>query len=557
MERAPVGIGKTDMNNRLIASGLGIALLSLCATARAAEGQKAADEPQIRVVPDTQELVIVGVLGGEPSLIGEVTLLSNVAVPELIFRASDFHKEAGGDKRSANETIARAQIQPTPSTIALRADTPQDVAVKFSNLKQPGDYTGSIEFLLPQHGMSAAVHLALRLHVAEAPRLGLRKGSDSINIQLVNCSLLGCYLREKLFKAYGAEKYSLPLDNQSILAFRLTGIAASASGERHHLSTGNAITVPALGDIPPEPIVNIPFQIERGDLVPDHYVGDFQLRIPEKGDPLKIPLEINVRSAPELSIIVLIAGILLGRMIKYMKDKGTPQSDLLRQLLQIQARAAQDPGDLGLLQHMLQQARTDINEMRLDGAKSDLGLIENRLMLLSRLRFLESLLAPRAADVGVVAVLANIATARNQISLGADPTATAAQIETQVQGLAAPAGVTNPAARAIEVAAATSVRGAAGFAAAAPRAAQMVTLFRRTVAMLTGHPDALRADITLWFLRPLAWVVLVALLTLTGFIQLYLKNPIFGADAVSDYFGLLVWATGADVAGRTLSNFKG
>jgi hypothetical protein len=537
--------------------GVVLALLSLCIAARAAEGQKAAEEPQIRVVPDTQELVISGVPGSEPSLIGEITLLSNVAVPELIFRASDFHKEAGADKRNTSETIARTQIQVIPSNIVLRADTPQDVAVKFSNLKQPGDYTGSVEFLLPQHGMTATVHLAIRLRVAEAPRLGVRKGSESINVHLVNRSVLGCYLLEKLFKGCGAEKYSLPLDNQSILPFRVTGIAASASGERHHLSTGNAIIIPALGDIPPDPIVNIPFQIERGDLVPDHYVGDFQLRIPEKADPLKIPLEINVSSAPELPVIVLIVGILLGRMIKYMKDKGTPQSDLLRQLLQIQARAAQDQRDLGLLQHMLQQARTDINELRLDSAKSDLALIENRLTLLSRLRYLESLLAPRAADEGVAAVLANIATARNQISLGADPTAIATQIETQVQGLAAPAGVANPAARAIEVAAATSVRGAAGFAAAAPPAVPKATLFRRTVAMLTGHPDALRADITLWFLRPLAWVVLVALLTLTGFIQLYLKNPIFGADAVSDYFGLLVWATGADVAGRTLSNFKG
>jgi hypothetical protein len=39
--------------------------------------------------------------------------------------------------------------------------------------------------------------------------------------------------------------------------------------------------------------------------------------------------------------------------------------------------------------------------------------------------------------------------------------------------------------------------------------------------------------------------------------QLYVKNPIFGANLISDYFGLLVWATGSDVASRTLSNFKG
>jgi hypothetical protein len=239
-----------------------------------------------------------------------------------------------------------------------------------------------------------------------------------------------------------------------------------------------------------------------------------------------------------------------------MKDKGTPQSDLLLQFLQVQARAAQDPTDLGLLQHMLQQARTDIEQMRLDAAKTELPIIENRLTLLSRLRFLDALLRPRLGDPGVAAVLTNIDSARNQISLGSDPSATATLIESQVQSLAPPAGTANPAARAIEMAAATGVRGAAKpFATEVPQ--KPLSRFRRAVAMITGHPDALRADITLWFLRPLAWLVLILLLTLTGFIQLYLKNPIFGADVVSDYFGLLVWATGSDVAGRTLSNFKG
>jgi hypothetical protein len=48
-------------------------------------------------------------------------------------------------------------------------------------------------------------------------------------------------------------------------------------------------------DIPAKPIVTIPLLIKNGALVPDHYLGDIQFRIPGKDEPLKIPLEINVR----------------------------------------------------------------------------------------------------------------------------------------------------------------------------------------------------------------------------------------------------------------------
>jgi hypothetical protein len=505
-----------------------------------------AEDPRITIVPETKEVVIAGRPGSDLSLTGQITLLSNQAVPELIFRPTDLRPEVG------TETIARAQIQLVPSNIALRADTPQDVIFKIANLKRPGEYFGSIDFLLPQHGLTSAIHATLKLRVDETPKLSVRAGSERIKVQLVNCSWLGCLLRRK-DKVSPKENYSFPLDNGSLLPFSLVG-DASAAGDTHHRSTGDSIQLLLPTEFPSTPIINIPFTVASGDLTPDHYVGDVQLRIPGKDDPIKIPLELNVSTGPVLPILGLVVGILFGRFIKYMKDKGTPQSDLLRQLLQIQTRVAHDPADLGLLQHMLQQLRMDIDQMRLDIAKTELAIVESRLVLLSRLRFLETQLTPRATDPGVAPLLSNVALARNQISLGVDPTATANQIETEVQNLPPPAGIAKEAARALDT---TGVLSAASLATALPAPEPPVSRFRRAVAMITGHPDVLRANVTLWFLRPLAWVLLISLLTVTGFIQLYLKNPIFGADATSDYFGLLVWAAGSDVAGRTLSNFRG
>jgi hypothetical protein len=515
-----------------------------------------AQEPQIQLVPAEKEVILTGRPGNDLTLTKRITLLADNDVSELLFRPGDLRLDGGTD------IISRSQIQLVSGANSLKdlkAKTPQDVDFKVSSLKVPGTYSGSIDFVQPQHGLTPAVHFAFKLHVDETPKLSTRNGSTTIKAQIVNCFPgIGCYLSDKLYKSGRIEDHSFPLDNASLAPFTLLGSAAAAYGDLNHGNTGNSMQLDPSQQVQPLPIVTIPFKIISGALTPDHYVGDVQLRIPGKDEPLKIPLELNVKMGPELPILFVIIGILFGRFIKYMKEKGVPQSDLLRQLLQVHARAAQDPQNLGLLQHMLEQTRADIDQMRLDNAKSGLALINNRLTLLSRLRYLETLLAPRSADEGVAAILNNIATARNQISLGADPTATANQIETQVQGLPPPAGAANPAARALEVAAATGVRGAASFTVSpAPAVQQRPSRLRRTVAMLTGHSDALRADLTLWFLRPLAWIVLILLLTATGFLQLYTKNPTFGADFVSDYFGLLVWGTGADVASRTLSNFKG
>jgi hypothetical protein len=109
----------------------------------------------------------------------------------------------------------------------------------------------------------------------------------------------------------------------------------------HHLNAGGSLILDVPRAIDSKPIVTINLKVSRQELTPDHYVGDVEVRIPGKDEPLKIPLEVNVRTGPELPILILLLGIAFGRLVKYMQDKGTPQSDLLLQLFQIEARARQ------------------------------------------------------------------------------------------------------------------------------------------------------------------------------------------------------------------------
>jgi hypothetical protein len=163
-----------------------------------------AQDAIIQPVPFTQrDVILVGRPGNDNILIGRITLLSNKALPELLFRPSDLERKDGA------EVISRLQIQPVSSVkLSLVENTPQDFDFKVSGLKTPGIYIGTIDFLLPRLGTAAAIHLGLRVQAEEVPKVSLRKGSDSLKIQIINCSPLRCFVGKRLFKDGLLENYS-------------------------------------------------------------------------------------------------------------------------------------------------------------------------------------------------------------------------------------------------------------------------------------------------------------------------------------------------------------
>ena len=538
-----------------------VVFLAACialAPCRAQGTQDASKDAKISLVPAAPEVIVMGYPESDGSLTGRITLLADQKVDTLIFHPSDLLHT--GDL----QILSRTQIKLVAGGPGLAQNTEQDFDFKVSGIKFPGTYTGSLEFLQANHGTSAALRVPLKLIVQEVPSLSVRSGSEPVRVQLTNCSWLRCIIGRQFGAVASRDNtlprdYSFPLNNDSQLKFTLTG-SVSAVGDTRRQETGDSVTLKSPIDVQPIPIISVAFQIASGGLAPDHYAGEFRLRIPGKKDMLQIPLQLDVRDGPELAVLILMVGILLGRFSKYMNEVGTPQSDLLKQLLQLQSRAQQDASDYELLQPSFREARLSIDSLKLDAAKATLALIDNRLTLIARLRYLATLLTTRSDEDQVKAILLKIATARNSIALGTDPTDIAKQIEDAVKVLPPPEGVQNPTgSNTLELAAAGSVRSAAKASAniteeSAP--ARPPSWQRRLTSLITGHSDALRADVTLWFLRPLAWIILILMLVGTGFMQLYWKDPCFGANSVADYFGLLLWGMGSDVAGRTLTNFK-
>src|SRR5262249_23967188 len=72
----------------------------------------------------------------------------------------------------------------------------------------------------------------------------------------------------------------------------------------------------------------------------------------------------------------------------------------------------------------------------------------------------------------------------------------------------------------------------------------------RTLEVLAGAASLpIRANSSLWLGL---FVVLLIILSLSGFYALYVKMPTFGSDAFFDYLGLFMWGLTADVTQRTL-----
>jgi hypothetical protein len=501
----------------------------------------------IRVLaPDNDRIIIHGRIGDDSSFSKRISLISDQTVPELIVRPGDLDRDGGGG------SIARTQVQTASSNkVALVENTPYDLDFKVTGVKVPGSYNGALYFLLPKHGTTDATHVSVQVIADSTSKLQVRKGSESVKVQIVDCSHVGCLLSSFLDPAALRSKYAIPFDNSDSGQFLVDGSLA-ASGEHNWGEVTGALTLGLPTTVPAKPIITIPLTVSNTHLTPDHYVGDIQLRTPGQDMPLKVPLEVNVKSGPVVPILVLLIGVLTGRLVKYMKDKGTPQADLLLQLHQLEMRASQSPTDEYLVRPNLDTASLHIKQMQLSDAQADLAKVASLLTLLARLRYLEMVLEPRQGEAPVAAILALIAQARGVIGVGGDPTSIATQIETSVNSLPAP--TTSPGGTTREMTIARSVSQAVvGVVKPQPATKRRGV---RAVAFLTGYDESARAEVTLWFLRPLLWLLLLAALLIVGLQQLYLKDPSFGSAAFSDYFGLFVWATSADVASRTISTLR-
>jgi hypothetical protein len=450
----------------------------------------------------------------------------------------------------------------------LDANTPKYIAFKITGVKDPGTYSGNLYFFEPGKGTTAAVTVPIRLIVHSDPAVALCKGSDSITLQFVQCSWVGCTLAgmmepeavlESRLESQG-EFRSICLVNRSRETFSISGaLQGRGVTNKETLGTSLAIDTSKLEKVEPKSnFVNIPVLFAHAP-VADHYIGSIDLISADK--PLvTVPLDVYVKSGPFVPLLVLFFGTLLGRLLKYLKEKGQPQSDLLLALYQTEGRIAVSPLDQVLLQPMIDDVKSEIYAMQLDAAKTHLAAIQNRWMLLKSLRDLETTLDTQKAEPAVLTILNNIQSARQLIGAKQDAPAAAAvaKIQTDVGNLHTTAiAVASPQMAMFSLARSQAKRSAViASIGAKPEQLGKLPWWAKVLRLVTGATDAFLAEVTLWLVRPLVFLLLVLALCFLGMEQLYLKNAMFGSNPLSDYFGLFIWAISSDVASRSLSNLK-
>ena len=248
----------------------------------------------------------------------------------------------------------------------------------------------------------------------------------------------------------------------------------------------------------------------------------------------------------------------MGRLFKYMQEKGNPQADARKKVYQLEADLKHaHPDDQTLLEGMVKKARDLVYRQQLEAANTQVTVVESRLGVLTQLRSLETSFKEKGEETPDK-VIEQIDQAREDIRLENDGAAKAIleqMIETlqQMPARRGEADDSEAMKKTLSNAAASLAQNARRLA-IAPHPPTWSDHLQRVLIDLAGLSDLVRAEATYWFVRPFLYGTLLVGLTIVGLNTLYIeKGETFGARPLSDYLGLLLWGLSADVASRSLS----
>ncbi len=386
------------------------------------------------------------------------------------------------------------------------------------------------------------------------------ENSDRIHLDLVNCSgWADCLLsRMVLPNSMQVDTYQLWFENGSATPI---GVAQTATIARGQL-TGYQLTENNLGlkesnqTLLGNQITRLNLQVNRLQIPPDHYDGKVFFMLKDGNTRLTLPVTLNVRSGPLLPVFALFLGVVLGRLLKYMQARGGPQADKLKLINRLEADLnALHPEDQKLLASMLLSVRQLVFREELTQADAQISLMRARLEVLQKLRRIQERLEADATG-NLQQFLPQIEQARLFLSAAEDAAAQRelATLQDELSGVRGDATAAD-----LETAVSHVAQRLDAKAAIAPISAKGWRRFhlRKSLIGLAGVSDELRAEATLWVVRPLLSIGLLVGLALIGLNELYIeKGTTLGAKPFSDYWGLILWGLSADVASRSLTSLN-
>ncbi len=512
----------------------------------------------ITVDAKDKPLQIKGWLNEENTLIGSIRLSAPAKVEQFTFLASDLQRQSG------DEIIPRQKISFIGET-KLQAGIPKDFQVKISNPESPGTYKGQIEIILPTQKPEI---IDINVLVKARPNLKLLRGNEQVQLQLTQCSWwLDCGLAHLLFpKSAFLENWDLVFDNTEDASATVTSAEVLLKGEQTgYQLNSNQIKVPNIPQtLKADQIVKLPLSWDSKKIPSDRYTGAAYISLENAKERLIIPINLTVRIAPLIPLLVLFVGIICGRLIKYMQEKGIPQAETLGKVKELEKQVTQaDEEDQEILKPMLSKAENLVYDRKLETATKEVDKTYARFEYLQRLRGMEQKLELLKTDIQpkeYSKIIQKINNIRMQIGLSQDE-----QVKVLLEGLQQDIGKlkissmmgdkkTSNLSETIE-----ELKDAVGVVVQSnvkEPVDKWVQWLQKFLIFLSG--SKFRTQATYWFARPLFSLILLFGLSIVGLRSLYVqKGTTFGADPFSDYLGLLVWGLSADVTSRSLSNLTG
>lgn len=518
-------------------------------------------------------VVINGTLGaGSTNFTRTFTLTltgTGTEAKQIQIKRSDLTKEG------STEIIDRGNV--TVGAASLKPGQTADVGVTINNVSRAGKYTGTIKFWLPEQTEADAQVCNVTLQVG--PRIAVVPPAGSSSAQIAHCGIFPCAWSRWLPQNLVGNKRGLLIDNQTIGDVPIDRYDVVLRGDK----TGRILTAaevrPRIASAkPPDCLPNclpasssVPVELEivdKDSIPPDSYVGGLRLGLAGTDTPSVANFTLNVRSAPWWPLLVLLFGVIAGRLIKNMSTpEAVLQIKLLKRLFRIQDSVLGLRSDrdrkllLGRLDDL--KARIESGSETEQTLTQELDKVEVAARLLRRLEALADE-ASKLADLTLrEQILKKINEAADTL-MGGDAAGCARLItEIEVSLRQAQKDLpddstdeltrVNSALDSVREARATVDEAAKVFNAPPPEEPSGPA---RVLARLAGT-DLIGAGTRFFVLRPIFFIALLILLTLIGLKSLYIDNGTnFGSGGLYDYLGLFLWGLSAEVAQRTLQTLS-
>ncbi|MCA1591077.1 MAG: hypothetical protein LC754_00140 [Acidobacteria bacterium] len=539
------------------------ATLSLLASAlawHASAEEPKPEQPKINISDADMNVVIEATLGGGATSFSRTVTLTMTGGKDDETKQVQVRRTDLVDT-SRHLVIDRGNVSVTAT---LTNGKPQDVPITINNVTRYGTYEGEIKLWLAGASEDSAQKIKLTIKVA--PKIDV-KTPNAFGAQVARCTPLPCSLQAWLPSWLKDPRPGMLIDSQTPVELPVSSPEITLRGNK----TGRVLTTKDLdlivedGKLTPNGSAPVEVRVKNlDDLQPDRYVGAAHFVLKDSEAATVVPFTLDVRDAPWWPLVVLVFGVVVGRLVKNMSSpEAVLQLKLMRRVFRLQGDILSlgSAADRGVLLRQLNDLKRRINDATEteQALTQELEKQEARARLLLRLEALERDAANVTAEPLKQQLVAKISEARGAVLAGRfeDCGRNIAEADTLLQQ-AGVADIEGEDAQQIRL-----VRSAIGDA--AEEAARVREVHEAPPATPPGRParllaaiagtDLMSAEARFLFWRPLFFLLLLVLLGLLGLKTLYIDaGANFGVEGIYDYLGLFLWGLSADVVQRTLQN---